>query len=600
MMFTGQIYHPMVAQSGYFADSVSQYNPNNVARVFQQADQIELNDPQIPDDYKLWKLGLIDLRNTISNDRMMSKWQKAVMGSGLVSDNEVKVAYEQQARTADISYVYVPYASVQNESLNITDADRNEYFNKHREAYKRQDEARIKYGYFKLNPSKQDSMDTRSDLEKLKREFLSSEEVFAFAFSNSDGEGIDTTSKPLALLPSELAGLNDRTDTIIGPLLTADGYKMMRLVKVEKDSAIASIDIRHILIRPLSPSPADSINALTSANQIKDQIIADKTQFETLAKTKSADENTRDQGGKVGWVREDALGPQSTADMQGANVGDVFVTQAQDGYHVIEVMDRTNTLYAYAEISRLITPGTETNDSVFQRASTYLGDVLSGTDMDEAAAKFPDLRMSVSGNIGAGTYDLLGIAGARPVVTWAFNASTGVVSEKVLEADDAYVIARVEYKGDKGYSTVEDLKDDASFQAAVANYVKAKQIKAKLGSGADLPGIASSYGPGAISGSARGLTFASNDVKDLGSEPKIVGRAFGLAPGKVSKPIAGNVGVFVIKVENRTEPGAMEEFAKQFQKQMLTKTKGEAIVNAVFQGMIDIADVRDFRFRNNQ
>ena len=549
----------------------------------------------------MYKIGLMEFRASISNTRLMNKWQKIIMNSGMVADNEVKVAHENQTGSADISYVYVPYSSISAEQLKITDADRNEYFSKHRESYRREDEVRIKYGYFKVNPSKKDSVDTKDGFSKLKREFLSSDEALPFAFSNTGDEGVDTTAQPLANLPAELAGVSGRTDTVVGPILSETGYQLLRIVKVEQDSVNANVELRHILIRPLGATAEDSATAKASAQEIRNQVIADKNSFESLAQSKSADQSTGATGGNLGWVSEAVFGETAAQDIKNAKVGDVIVTESENGYHVIEVKDRSNKLYAFAKITRFITPGTETNDSVFQRASMYLGDVLSGTDMDKAAATFPDMRMSESGNIGAGTYNLLGLSGARPVITWAFNSNTGTVSDHVIEAEGAYVVARVEYKGDKGYSTIEDLAKNAEFEAAVGNYARAKQIKGKLGAGGgDLASIASAYGPGAVSGSAKGLSFAKNDVRDLGNEPKVVGRAFGLAQGTVSKPISGNAGVFVIRVDNRTEPAPMEEFAKAFQKQMLEKTKSEAVVTALFQGMIDIADIRDYRYRVDQ
>ena len=50
MIFQGQIYEPSVIQSGYFSDSLGRYNPNRVAAVFQNADNIDLNDPNVPDE----------------------------------------------------------------------------------------------------------------------------------------------------------------------------------------------------------------------------------------------------------------------------------------------------------------------------------------------------------------------------------------------------------------------------------------------------------------------------------------------------------------------------------------------------------------------
>ncbi len=601
MMFTGQIYHPYVVQSGYFSDSTGRYNPGTVPMVFQRADEIDLNDPAVPDMWRNWKQGLLDLREIISLDRRSNKWQAAIKGSALVSDNELKWGYEQSSRTADISYLYVPFASIPDAQVQVTDGDRSEYYNLHREAFKRNDdEVRIKYAYFTVSPSRQDSSDTRSDLSKLSPDFLASTTPFEFAGTSSDDRAIDTIPKPLAQLPAALSAVQGRTDTVVGPLLGPTGFQLMRIVKVTQDSVNANVQLRHVLVRIATPTNADSVAAKAKAEGILAEINADKSKFATIVAEKSDDGATKGNGGDLGWVAENAFGEAFTKDVKAHSVGQVFITTTEQGYDVVEVMDRSNKLYSFATITRVVNASTETNDSIFKRASMFHGEIVSGGDMDKVLATYVEGKSATSSNIGPGTYTLMGLNAGRPVVTWAFQNNQGAVCDKLIEADDAFVIAKIEYKGEKGYAGLEGLKDNAEFELAVRNRVKAKQIKAKLGNGgADLQAMASTYGVGATTGAAKGLRMASSDVQGIGAEPKVVGRAFGLAPNAISKPLAGNSGVFVVKLDAINEPAAMDELNKMIQTQTLKQGKAEQTVNALFMGMRELAEIRDLRYKAN-
>jgi len=89
----------------------------------------------------------------------------------------------------------------------------------------------------------------------------------------------------------------------------------------------------------------------------------------------------------------------------------------------------------------------------------------------------------------------------------------------------------------------------------VKKHKKAEQLIAKLQNPAslDAAGKASSQPVQ----KAEGISFATPFVPSLGFEPKVVGAAFNKSWGtaKVSAPIEGNAGVYVIKVDSYQPTG---------------------------------------------
>lgn len=607
MLYYGPIIHPYVFQYPLFKDSTNQFNPEVVRIRFQQADQINENDPSIDEFSRQFKQDMINLKRAIRINRIAAKWEQMVGASALVSDNEIRRGFVNDQKSVDISYVSVPYAAISNQEVNVTEADYKEYYDKNKESFRRTTESvKIKYTYFPVIPSDADSASARVDISKIIPDFLEAEDPLRFAFSNSDTRKLDSTLKPINELPAALQGINS-SDTVVGPILGPEGYKLLRIVKMEQDS-IYRVEARHILVQAKSSTPgqapteADNEAARQEANGIRAQLAADPSQWAAVAAEKSTDQATRGKGGRIGWIDPlvyGGFGSDFARDVANGSVGSLLVTKSNKGYHVIEVLGRSNKRASFAELNQNIFVSSATSDSIYKRASRFAGQILAGVSMDSTIRDFPEANLNTSQLLGPGSYELLGLEAAREVIAWGFQAESGDISEDILDSDNALVIAQVVERGEPGYASLDEIRDQIT--PAVITYVKGKLIREKLAgsTGGDLAAIATAYGTGATTSSAAGVRFSSNNVPGLGNEPKVVGRAFGLTQGVVSSPIIGNTGVYVIRVDAITDAPEMVDAIMGFQKQQLQQAKRNQAVNAAAGGMRDIANVKDYRYRFN-
>jgi peptidyl-prolyl cis-trans isomerase D len=590
-LFRGKLLHPYAYNSGYFRNprTGQVYDPIMVDSVFGMADQINLDDPNVDQNYRRWKIGLMDLREAMILDRKGTKWQQMISKAMLVSDNELTRSYNEQQRSANISYVQVPYASIEDAKVSVSESDFSDYYSKNKARFKRETEAKIKYTFFQIVPSVADSNDTRDNLNKVKSEFLTAPKAFEFALTNGDARTIDTASKPVHELPAAVLPILGRTDTVLGPVAAEGGFALYRIVKVEEDSASVMNNVRHILLQ------ADSATVATKSKELVAKLQGDSLAWTMSAITESKDQASAQQGGSLGWISTSQFGPEFDKAIASAAIGSVFTVKTMMGTHIVQVRERTRKKYAIASLFRAVTPSQATSEGVYKRATGYLGEVLGGGDMDKILATYPEGQTRVSPLLTQGTYSLLGVQGARPVINWAFKHKQGEITDELIELEDAMVVARLEYIGEKGYKSIEDIKEE--IRPEVIRWVKARDIKKKLAAatGADLNAIAAAYGPGAATGTAADLRFASTFINGLNDEPKVVGRAFGLKPNEISKPIAGNQGVYIVRLDalNEGTPAAPEVLAAQ--RPEAKTAKARAGVNAAFQGMIDAADIHDYR-----
>ena len=107
--------------------------------------------------------------------------------------------------------------------------------------------------------------------------------------------------------------------------------------------------------------------------------------------------------------------------------------------------------------------------------------------------------------------------------------------------------------------------------------------------------MASKYGPEAQVRTSENVTFASGAIEGVGMEPVVVGKVFGLKPGKRTEAIEGQSGVIVAEVQNITPATAPADLAS-LKKQMETGRMNR-IENNVYEAIKADADIKDSRVK---
>ena len=135
------------------------------------------------------------------------------------------------------------------------------------------------------------------------------------------------------------------------------------------------------------------------------------------------------------------------------------------------------------------------------------------------------------------------------MIKWAFDGKQGDVSEP-FNMNDQFVVAIVNKVQAEGLPDANTARSMVEFM--VRNERKADEIIKKLSSANTLEAAAAAYHVQiGLAGADSLLTYNAQIINGIGQEPKIIGAAFNKAYlAKVSEPIAGNNGVFVIKVNS--------------------------------------------------
>ena len=176
----------------------------------------------------------------------------------------------------------------------------------------------------------------------------------------------------------------------------------------------------------------------------------------------------------------------------------------------------------------------------------------------------------------------------RQIVKWSFESGTSVGDIKRFEVPNVgNVIARLKKINEKGLMTVEEAKP--MVEMTIKNKKKAEKIIAKM-SGTSLEAIAKSNKTSVQS--VTDATVENAMIPNVGMESKVVGTAFGTAANKVSAPVEGFSGVFVVKTKSVTKAPKLAKYDDY-----VTKLKANAAQNTgrILPALKEKADIKDNR-----
>jgi peptidyl-prolyl cis-trans isomerase D len=158
---------------------------------------------------------------------------------------------------------------------------------------------------------------------------------------------------------------------------------------------------------------------------------------------------------------------------------------------------------------------------------------------------------------------------------------------------DKYVVPAVAQVYEKGTMPVEKARSLVEYK--IRNIKKAEAITKKIGSASTLEAVAQATGQQVLR--ADSVTFSSTFIPNVGNELRVLGASFNKEyQSKISGPIKGEIGVFVIKVENISAV-PNPNFDAKMQQQAIQQQMGAMIGYRTMEFMKRSADIKDNRIK---
>jgi peptidyl-prolyl cis-trans isomerase D len=334
-----------------------------------------------------------------------------------------------------------------------------------------------------------------------------------------------------------------------------------------------NVKASHILISyegtqvPNKREKRNKAQALAKAQAILSQVNANPDSFMMLAFSNS-DDSSAQQGGDLGYFGPNQMVKPFNDFVFGNAVGKIGLVETPFGFHIVKITDKQDGV-RLATVAQKVEPSEATSDKIFTQATQF--------EMDAANKDFTklakDMKLIVASPVTVKGMEenFASLGNQRAIVRWAFEEGSKVGSIKRFElANIGHVITRLKSIDNSGLIPVSQAR--AYVEPILKNKKKAELIKAKM-SGSSLEAIAKTTG--AKVEQAANITMENPVFGLVGAEPKVVGTAFALTANKVSAPIEGVTGVYVVKNMSTVKAPVLKNHAAYVAK-LKQQTTGDA------------------------
>ncbi|MEQ9466790.1 MAG: SurA N-terminal domain-containing protein [Ekhidna sp.] len=222
-MVQGSNISPQIMQ--FFSNpQTGEFNKENVTAFLgslQQADPQQRNS---------W----ISFEQSLVPSRKIEKYSNLFTKTNYVTKYEAKDEYVNQNASATISYMYVPFLSVSDSSITVTDSELQAYLDDHESEFQRDETRNMEYVIFDIYPSSADSAIVADEVAGFKQSLAAATNDSSYVMVNSDDPYPYITYTD-ANLPDSLQG--KEVGYVSSPVIVNGAYEFYKLSRRDEIAA---------------------------------------------------------------------------------------------------------------------------------------------------------------------------------------------------------------------------------------------------------------------------------------------------------------------------------------------------------------------------
>ena len=578
--------HPLLMQTPFRNPQTGMFDKDMLKKFL--VDYANLNASQMPAQYVEYyqKMGAFwqFVEKTLAQSTLAEKYQNLVAKSLISNPVAAEDAFNSRTEQSDLLLAGVPYSSINDSTVQVSDSEIKDLYNEKKEQFKQLVETRdIRYIDVKVVPSDADRKAVEKEVTEYSNQLASTTADFG-TFVRSTGSSVNYSDVPVSksVFPADVASRLDSTNVneVYGPYYnqTDDSFNAFKLLA--KVSSPDSIQFRQIQVyadtEEKTKTLADSIyNALKGG-----------ADFAAVAKIYG-------QTGEATWVNAQSWeGSELDADnskfintLLNQPVNELANLNMGQANLILQVMNKKSmqTKYKVAVVKREVEFSKETYNAAYNKFSQF---VAQNTTIDSMVknAEESGYTLMPRTDLSSAEHYVGGVRSTREALKWIFAAKPGEVSPlyECGENDHLMVVA-LDKIHEAGYRDINSVAE--MLRAEIRRDKKAEKIMEemkKYNSIAQVKGMKD-----AVSDSVKHVTFSAPAYISVtrSSEPVIGAVAAKTAANKVSAPIKGNGGVYMIQVYAK-EKGSEKFDAKQEEAtltNMAVGIAGNQLINDLYQ-----------------
>ncbi len=578
----GKNTHPLIAQRRGFAGKDGQFSREILVKFLKSLDQTPSSEEmrqQIASLKNYWAFW----EKTVKNSILQEKYAALISKSATANNLDAKMSFESRQFSVDAAYVVVPYFTIADAAVKVTDAEINDRYNKQKEQYKQDENCSMKIVVFDVKPLKEDFDAAKAWMDKLSGEFKTTDDVVGLVNSNSDVmyDGRKYTPKTVPAQLKDFA-FGGATGDIYGPVFVNNTYTMARIMQ-SGISQSDSVKIRHIFLLEKDAAKADSIMGAIKAG----------ANFGELAKKFSAVKESAELGGELGWIVEGMPGMDKSINVAFEKAaGELFTLKNTQGLQIIQVQEKTASKpkVKLAILERKVVASAKSNSKIYNDAKAFAAN--NSADEFEKRAKASAYVVRPINEILKANPEVAGLQQSRQLVRWCFKSAKNDVSD-VFECGEQFVVALTTEVNGKGYRSFDKMKD--AIKAEIIKDKKAELIINNLSAQLQKTPTLETLAPALHTDIkfAPAVNFASFQFGPAGMESALIGKTSALALNKVSAPIKGVSGVYVVRTNNKVVNP--QPFNIKMEQLQLNSRMSYSLPYLSIQNLKDKAEIEDNR-----
>ncbi len=541
---------------------------------------------------------MIQVETSLRQQRLSEKMQSLIYATVRVTPGEVEERFQNQSTKLDAQFaLFDPNRFFSDSAASASDDELQKYYNENQDEFMAKASRKLKYVLFSDQPSAKDSQDVLVEANNIIQQTKAGIDFLELQKSYSESPAAPAFFKHGQLSrEKEDAVFGASVGDVVGPVRDYTGYHVMKVFE-EKNGTDVFVRARHIL---LSNNAGDEAAVMKKANELIARARKGED-FAALARQYSTEPGAGASGGDLGWFGKGRMvKPFEDAALKGKPGQILGPVKTQFGIHIIKIEGRDSREVKVADIALPVKTSSQTKDDVFQRAQDFAYVAKDGKLEKDAEGFGLQVRETPSFQKGA---MIPGIGMNELVSKFAFDKDLGDLSEayQVNGGVAVFKISEVKKDGVRPFDEVKNLIQPRVVRKKKMAMVKAsvEKERASLNDTADLAVL--SVADQRISVQSTGLFSPTGTIPTIGRDNSFLGVALMLPVNRISQPIEGERGYYLVKILSRTPfDSAGFNAQKNILAAQMLQEKKQRIVNNWLEKLkakSDIEDLRDTFYR---